>query len=142
MLAPFTVEAATGGRVESILAVDLPVQHGQLVARLALPDDGARAGEGDDIDDEDGAAFVEVRAPVPGTVSDVLVAAGDDVESGALVARLAPSLEHLRNGILGLALVGTSEDAPLLRQIGDPRSGYPDEIRASARWAAEQVSAR
>ena len=36
----------------------------------------------------------------------------------------------------------SAEDEQALRQIADPRSGYPDEIRNSARWAADQAKSR
>jgi hypothetical protein len=139
MLEPYPIAAGVSGRVESILAVDLAVEQGQLVARIALPDD---ATVGDDTDDEEPARYAEVRSPIPGTVTDTHVTEGDEVAPNYPLAHLAPSMEHLRNAILGLALVGTSEDASVLKQIADPRSGYPDEIRTSAAWAADQVSTR
>ena len=131
MLEPVTVTAQAGGRVRSVLDLHQLVQQGDLVARL----ERSAASEGDD-------ELVAVRAPVPGSVSDVLVSDGEEIVAGQPVVRLDPSLEHVRNAVMGLALVGTAEDVKLLRQIGDPRSGYADEIRASARWAAEQVRER
>ena len=102
----------------------------------------ASAGEDAEVDGDDGEMLADVRAPVPGTVSGVLVDDGDEIHAGTAVVRLDPSLEHVRNAVIGLALVGTAEDAALLSQIGDPRSGYPDEIRESARWAAAEVKTR
>jgi len=49
---------------------------------------------------------------------------------------------QLDNGIPIIPFYNNPEDEELLHQIGDPRSGYPEEIRASARWAAEQVRGR
>ncbi len=139
MLAPLTVTAGAGGRVGSVLDVGQIVREGDLVARLQRqPSDH----DSDESEAEDDADWIDVRAPVPGTVSDVLVSEDDEIEPAAAVVRLDPSLEHIRNAIVGLALVGTAEDAELLHQIGDPRSAYPEEIRKSARWAAEEVSKR
>jgi len=138
MLEPVTVTASASGRVESVLDIGQIVQEGDLVARVerSATDD---PGDDDDHDDDGDSALIDVRAPVPGTVSDVLIDDGAAIVAGAPVVRLDPSLEHIRNAIVGLALVGTAEDAALLIQIADPRSGYPEEIRASARSAAEQV---
>ena len=126
MLEPFTVMSPAAGVVQDLVGIGQPVDEGARLGRI----------------DVGGDAPIDVRAPIPGAVSDVLIADGVSVAAGAPLARIRPAAEHVKNALLGLALVGTTEDADRARSAADPRSGYPDDVRSVAEWAARQIEAR
>jgi biotin carboxyl carrier protein len=126
MLEPFTVTAPAAGVLQDLAGLDQPVEQGAQIGQI----------------DAGGEELVDVRAAVPGSISEVIAKDGATVTAGAALVRIRPAAEHLKNAMLGLAIVGTTEDADRARSAADSRSGYPDDVRAAAEWAARQIDAR
>jgi len=126
MLSDHVVSAPLAGRAEPAVTVDLPVQEGMLLARIDLGD-GRTA---------------EVRAELPGRVTELLVEDEAEVAKGAPLVRVAPSTEHVRNAVIALVMVGTEADLDLLRPWADPRSGAPDDVSRAATAAIAAIESR
>ncbi len=126
MLLPLTVTAPEAGTARDLVGTDQPIEEGSRVATVETA-----AGR-----------VVSVRAPVPGAVSEVLVAEGARVAAGAALLRLRPALAHVENALLALALVGGEADVALAHTAADARSGLPEDVRSTAAWAARAIEKR
>ena len=126
MLSTHTVLSPVPGDVTALLAADQPVREGLSVASIRLA-----SGE-----------TYEVRAELPGHVVETAVKIGAPIGAGEPLLSVAPSDDHLRNGIAGLALVGRREDVPLVRGWADPRASAADDVRAAAEAAAQVLESR
>ena len=126
MLRPFTMTAPEAGTARDLAAADQPVEEGARVGTVVTV-----AGR-----------VISVRAPVPGAVSETLVAEGAVVPAGAALLRLRPAAAHVENALLALVLVGERADVALARTAADPRSGLPESVRRTAAWAARAIEKR
>lgn len=126
MLRPFEVAAPAAGTIDDLPSVERPVEEGMTLARILRAD----------------GVLTDVRAPVPGTVDEVLVDDGSAVGTGVPIVRIRPGADHVANALAGLGFVGEGSDRELIRSFADTRAGYPDEVRAAADWALRQLDAR
>ena len=84
----------------------------------------------------------EVRSPLAGTFAQKLVADGARVESGAPIARLAPSSDQVWGALQGLYFFGEAEDLPGVERYARGVAGMPERIQQQAALTAKAIRAR
>jgi hypothetical protein len=126
MLQDFSVVSPGEGTIGSVLAEGAPARAGALLARLTLP----------------GGEMREIRAPVPGRISRVLVGEGAKVKTGDELLLLSPDAESVWEALRGLLLVGESDDLPLVRKYAGGERGIPEKVKEQAAQTALAIQAR
>jgi len=91
------------------------------------------------IEPEDGSDPLDVRAAVPGIVDRQLHADGDRVSSGDEVTLVRPEMTHVMQALLGLYMVGTSEDIALIQPYQRPRDELGPQVAQQARQTLERI---
>lgn len=81
--------------------------------------------------DSDGEPL-DVRAELPGIVDRQLHADGDRVAPGDEVTVVRPESTHVLQALLGLYLVGTTEDIPVIQPFERPREGLTAQVAQQA----------
>jgi len=126
MLHSFGVAAPQAGELAIRLKEGDTVNPGTLLARL-------RAGEEEPF---------EVRAPLPGTIQQWLVADGARVQGGDLVALLSPAEEQVWEALRALYLIGTAEDLTDVELYASGAEEMSDRVRQQAALTAEAIRRR
>ena len=127
MLGSFTVEARHAGTLTNRLEEGDPVDHGTLLARMAVGGVEEPA---------------ELRSPLPGVVSKRLLDDGTQVNVGDRITVLGPSTEHVFQALRGLYLVGKPEDLDAIRPYLRPRDDMSEQVFEQARLTADQIRNR
>jgi hypothetical protein len=123
MLQPFTVRVEQGGTVELIFKEEgLPVLANAPLARI-------KQGEG----------VAEVRAPQEGRIEFIAVADKSEIQPGADLMRLSPSVDQVWEALRGLYCIGRAEDAEHIQRYTGPVPGMPDHIRKQAVATLEAI---
>src|SRR5205085_3866249 len=98
MLRPVQVQAASSGRVTAVAKAGDPIRSGTMVVRL-----------------ENQGHSTDLRSPITGTLTRVLVKAGDNLTPGMPVAEISPGTDQLWEALRALVLIGTLNDLPAVR---------------------------
>ncbi|MCY4534140.1 MAG: HEAT repeat domain-containing protein [Bryobacterales bacterium] len=91
------------------------------------------------VEPEDGGEPLDVRASIPGIVDRQLRADGDRVSSGDEVTVVRPEMTHVMQALLGLYMVGTVEDIPLIQPYQRPRDELGPQVAQQARQTLERI---
>lgn len=75
---------------------------------------------------------LDVRAELPGIVDRQLHADGDRIARGEEVTVVRPESTHVLQALLGLYLVGTPEDIPVIQPFERPREGLTAQVAQQA----------
>jgi pyruvate/2-oxoglutarate dehydrogenase complex dihydrolipoamide acyltransferase (E2) component len=126
MLQPFTLVSTNEGTIGSILTEGSAVRAGALLARLTK--------QGDEMQ--------EIRAPVPGIISKVLLGEGAKVKAGDTLLVLSPDAESVWESLRGLLLVGQVEDLPLIEKYADGEARMPLKVKEQAVQTALAIKDR
>ena len=121
MLQPYTVRAATSGKLKYRLKLDDYVNPGTLVGHI---------GE------------AEVRSAVPGAVRSLNRQDGDAVNPGDPLAELSADPNHVWEALRGLYLVGQAPDLEAVQRYTRPVPGMPDRVVRQAQFTSETIQAR
>jgi pyruvate/2-oxoglutarate dehydrogenase complex dihydrolipoamide acyltransferase (E2) component len=123
MLQSYVVRAPRGGVLRYRLAAGEVVNPGTLVARL-------EAGTPEPL---------EIRSPVPGKLERKIAADGGRVAVGEELLAIAPSPDHVWEGLRALYLVGTAEDLPEVERFRSVAREWPEKIAQQARLTAARI---
>ena len=126
MLRPYTFNVPLAGRLDSVLPVGTAVKREGLLARLRVED----------------ARQVEIRAPLPGRIEQIIVATGAELSAGQPLLTLAPDEDSLVNALVGLRFVGTPEDLPEVERFAQGGAGLSAEVKKEAALTAEAIKRR
>jgi len=126
MLLPYPLAAPETGTLEIRLQPDDLLNPGTLLGRVEVGSEEA----------------VEIRSPLPGTVSRWLAADGDRVGADEPVVMLAPDETQVWEALRALSLVGESEDLEMIEPFvrGNPRLG--GRIRQQATLTMKAIRER
>jgi len=125
LLQPASVVAPAAGRVLDIDKVGTSVRQGGLIAKL-----------------QDGDRTTEIRAPITGRISALLVASGASVAAGAQIAAIDPSSEQAWEALRALYLVGQPDDLAAIRIYERNVPEIPDRLRQQAALTEKAILAR
>lgn len=126
MLRPNEVRAPASGTLAIRLREKEAVNPGTLIGRIH----GAADKE------------MEIRALVPGRVERWLVADGERVRAGELLALISPAEQQVWEALRGLYLVGEPEDLPVIQPFVRGVEGMPARIQQQARLTQEAIRQR
>ena len=126
MLSPYPVPSPSAGRIVDVLEGAILLSEGKELAR---------------IEGSDGEVQI-VRAPVDGTTIDVRVGLEQTIEEGTILLSLQPTDDGIAQALMGIHLVGTQEDLPLVRGIADGAGDRSESIRNRARQTIEAIEHR
>jgi hypothetical protein len=121
MLQPYTVRAATAGKLKYRLKLDDYVNPGTLVGHI-----------GD----------AEVRSAVPGAVRSLDRRDGDTVNPGDPLVELSADPNHVWEALRALDLVGQAPDLEAVERYTRPAPGMPGRVARQAEITAESIQAR
>ena len=121
MLQPYTVRAATAGKLKYRLKLDDYVNPGTLVGHI-----------GD----------AEVRSAVPGAVRSLDRRDGDTVNPGDPLVELSADPNHVWEALRALDLVGQAPDLEAVERYTRPAPGMPGRVVRQAEITAETIQAR
>ncbi len=124
MLQPYRLASEHAGTVTNRLQPGDSFDAGALLVRVHGD------GEGESLD---------VRAPLPGIVDRQLFADGDRIGSGDEVTVIRPESTHVMQALLGLYLVGTSEDVELIRPFQRPREELSPQVAQQAMLTLQRI---
>ena len=85
---------------------------------------------------------LDVRAELPGIVDRQLHADGDRIARGEEVTVVRPESTHVLQALLGLYLVGTPEDIPVIQPFERPREGLTAQVAQQAALTLESIRDR
>ncbi len=124
MLEPFTVTATAGGVLQSSLSSGARVSRGTLLARI----------------EEANKQVVEMRSPLLGVVSGLLVENGASVAPGDAVLTIKSDEQSIWEALRGLSVIGREEDVAAVERYtsGD----VSDRIKQQATLTANAIKSR
>lgn len=123
MLSPFTVRAPVSGVVASSLKEETEVSLGGILARIQQPD-GTVAG---------------LRSPLPGRVNKILKPNGSQVATGDELITLNSDEASVFEALRALAIIGTKEDLPLIRNYTESSSA---RLKEQANLTIKSIQSR
>ncbi len=126
VLEPYPVQAPTDGLLTSSLRQRAQVSRGALLARIQLADNRIR----------------EIRAPLSGTVENVVAENGSKVNQGDLLLTLKSDEQSVWEALRGLALIGEEDDLPAVQQYTQNSGSVSTRIKEQATLAAKAIQRR
>jgi len=124
LLQPFELKAPAAGTLDQRLQPGDAVNPGTLVGRIQ------------------GAAEVEIRSEMPGTLQRWLVNEGASAAEGQGIATLAPDHSAVWEALRALVLIGRAEDLPLVENYVNRFGNLPEAIQQQARETARAIRER
>jgi hypothetical protein len=126
MLQPFTLAAPTEGVVTSVLPEGTPARVGMMLARIKKNEN----------------QILEVRAPVPGEISKVLVGEGTVLKAGDELLLVAPDNASVWEALRALYLIGEEQDLPTVQSYAQASGKISEQIKKQAALTAEAIQSR
>jgi biotin carboxyl carrier protein len=127
MLQPVQVKAnsSTAGRVTAVATAGDPIRAGTMVVRV-----------------ESNGQSTDVRSPITGTLTSVLVRKDDSISVGTPIAEIAPGTDQVWEALRALLLIGTSADLPEVRKWERDTRGIANRVRQQATETEKAILAR
>jgi len=125
MLAPYTLQSPTSGRLSTRLKPLDVVRPGTLVGRI-----------------ETAEGKIEVRAPVSGKLDRWLAADGAPIAAGQAICVLAPGEDMAWEALRGLYLIGQAEDIPAIEVFAKNSGDSPPALQKQAGITAQAIRSR
>ena len=126
VLEPYSVQAPADGLLASSLRQRAQVSRGTLIARIQLTDN----------------RISEIRAPLSGTVENVLAENGSKVKQGDLLLTLKSDEQSVWEALRGLALIGEEDDLPAVQQYTENSGSVSTRIKEQATLTAKAIQSR
>ncbi|HEY0004424.1 MAG TPA: biotin/lipoyl-binding protein [Pyrinomonadaceae bacterium] len=126
MLQPYTVNSTAEGTIMSALPVGSQVAVGSLLGRLK----------------EANGRMLEVRAPLPGKISSLLMSEGAQVKTGDPLCLLAPDEASVWEALRALYLIGEREDLPLVERYSKGVEGMSERVKEQAALTLKAIQGR
>ena len=126
VLEPYPVQAPTDGLLASSLRQRAQVSRGALLARIQLADNRIR----------------EIRAPLSGTVENVVAENGSKVNQGDLLLTLKSDDQSVWEALRGLTLIGEEDDLPAVQQYTQDSGSVSTRIKEQATLTAKAIQSR
>lgn len=126
MLHPHILLAPVDGTLNSVLKVGTPAKVGMMLSRIRQ---------------HDGSVF-EVRSPLGGEISQVMVSEGANVKAGDALLSLAPDSDNVWEALRALYLVGEPQDLPAVQRYAQGVEKMSDEIKKQAALTAKAIQSR
>jgi biotin carboxyl carrier protein len=126
VLEPYPVQASADGLLASSLRQRAQVSRGALIARIQLADN----------------RISEIRAPLPGTVENVVAENGSKVKQGDLLLTLKSDEQSVWEALRGLALIGEEDDLPAVQQYAENSGALSTRIKEQATLTAKAIQSR
>jgi hypothetical protein len=126
MLRPYPVAAPFVGTISSVLPEGSQVKMGSLLARI-------KQGE---------AQIQEMRSPLSGKISSIVLHEGSAVAVGDHVLSIAPDVETVENALVALSYVGMGEDLPEVERYAQGAEGMPQRIKEQAALTIKAIQSR
>ena len=126
MLKPYFVNAPIEGTVSHLVADETEVREGMLLARIKSQDGRVE----------------EVRAVLPGKVSNTGAQEGMKVEAGKAIFSIAPNQNFVYEALRALYWVGTIEDLPDVKRYTEKMEGMPESVQQQAIMTAKAIEGR
>lgn len=121
VLSPYHVRAPAAGLLASSLKEGAEIARGALLARIQQAD----------------GKVVELRSPLPGKINKILKTNGTQVSAGDEMMNLNSDEDSVWEALRGLALIGSTEDLPIIQQYTN--ATVSDRIREQAKLTVKQV---
>jgi hypothetical protein len=125
-LEPFTVNAPASGTLQSSLASGAQVSRGSLLGRIQPPD---------------GQVF-EMRSPLIGKVSSILVASGSSLSKGDPVLTIKSDEQSIWEALRGLSVIGEKQDLARIERYAGGAEPVSDRIKQQAALTANAIKSR
>jgi biotin carboxyl carrier protein len=122
MLEPYIMPAPRSGTLEIRLKPGDTINPGTMVAHI-----------------EDPTEKTEIRADVPGTITQWLVPEGSQVQAGQPILTIDPSPETAWESLRALYLIGKKEDVPAVAQYAKGREGMPPQVQQQAALTVKAI---
>src|SRR6266850_4543317 len=126
VLEPYPVQAPEDGLLASSLRQRAQVSRGALIARIQLADN----------------RISEIRAPLPGTVENVVAENGSKVKQGDLLLTLKSDEQSVWEALRGLALIGEEDDLPAVQRYTQDSGSVSKRIKEQATLTAKAIQSR
>lgn len=122
---PYQLKATMEGNLNSSLRVGAAVSRGALLARI-----------------QEGSSLTEIRSPLPGTVESLAVQSGTHVTNGALLLTLRSDEESVWEALRALALIGNSEDIPIIQNYVGQTPTLSNRTKEQAALTVKAIQGR
>jgi hypothetical protein len=126
ILQPYVLKAPQDGVVASTLKEGSALTRGTLLARLQ----------------KDPQNMIELRSPLPGKLSKLLVQNGAKVSVGDPVLEIASDEESTWEALRGLALVGEDSDLSLVQSYIEPATNVSGKVKEQAQLTIRSIQQR
>jgi HEAT repeat protein len=126
MLRPFTVNAPASGGLQSSLASGAQVSRGTLLGRIQQPD----------------SKVVEMRSPIMGAVSSILVANGSSLLKGDPVLTINSDEQSIWEALRALSVIGEQQDLALIERYSSGVEPVSDRIKQQAALTLKAIKSR
>ena len=126
MLQPHPVAAPFAGTINSVLLEGSSVKMGSLLARIKQGDERLQ----------------EVRSPLSGKLSSIVLREGMAVTVGEQVLSITPDVETVENALVALSYVGKREDLSLVERYSQGVEEMPERIKEQAALTAKAIQSR
>lgn len=125
-LEPFTVNARASGTLQSSLASGAQVSRGSLLGRIQQPD----------------GQVVEMRSPLIGKVSSILVASGSSLSKSDPVLTIKSDEQSIWEALRGLSVIGEKQDLARIERYAGGVEPVSDRIKQQAALTANAIKSR
>jgi hypothetical protein len=126
MLRPFTVNAPASGGLQSSLASGAQVSRGTLLGRIQQPD----------------SEVIEMRSPLMGAVSSILVANGSSLLRGDPVLTINSDEQSIWEALRALSVIGEQQDLALIERYSSGVEPVSDRIKQQAALTVKAIKSR
>jgi HEAT repeat protein len=126
MLRPFTVNAPASGRLQSSLASGAQVSRGTLLGRIQQPD----------------STVVEMRSPLMGAVSSILVANGSSLSKSDPILTINSDEQSIWEALRALSVIGEQQDLALIERYSSGVEPVSERIKQQAALTANAIKSR
>lgn len=126
MLQPFTLKAPASGALQSSLASGALISRGTLLGRIQTS----------------GNEVIEVRSPLAGKVSQLLVTSGATLEQHQPMLTINADEGSIWEALRGLALIGEVGDIPLIERYANSAGQTNDKVKQQAALTLNAIKSR
>jgi hypothetical protein len=125
VLRPYVLKSPADGTVASSMQVGTTVTRRTLLARIEEPDE----------------KVVELRSPLPGRIEQITKPNGSPVKRDEELLMINSDEESVWEALRGLALVGSSDDLPLIQSYANSND-VSKRVKEQAELTAQAISQR
>ncbi len=126
MLQPYSLTAPIAGSVSSVLKEGTPVRPGMMLSRIKQNEN----------------QFAEVRSPLPGEISKVVVSEGAPLAVGDPMLFISPDADTVWEALRALYILGQPQDLPAVERYAQGVEKMPEKIKVQAALTLKSIQSR